>query len=210
MNTSAGKLVWLALAASLATLVLLIGVPLVTWALGAGSVRPELWALIESLSTALGAALVIGASVFAIGELNEATAARLLDVADRLFDDLNSEEGIAARRWVYQQLPDDPHEGLASLTEEGQRYVKRVLNSLDRIAFMTQQGWIQEEMLMPWMNPMIVKIWDKLGPYVEVERERRNEPDYYEMARDLAMHCIGWRKERYPDWEKPTWLDDAL
>jgi hypothetical protein len=210
MDTSAGKLVWLALAASLATLVLLIGVPLVTWALGASSVRPELWALIESLSTALGAALVIGASVFAIGELNEATAARLLDVADRLFDDLNSEESIEARRWVYRQLPDNPQDGLASLTEEGQRHVKKVLNSLDRIAFMTQQGWIPEETLMPWMNPMVVKIWDKLGPYVEVEQKRRNEPDYYEMARGLAMRCVEWRKERYPDWEGPTWLDDAL
>jgi hypothetical protein len=210
MNTSAGKLVRLVLTISLVALGLWIGILLVAWVLSAHGAETDLWVFIESLSTALSAIIVIGAGVFAIRELDEATTARLLVVADRLFDDLNSEESIEARRWVYKKLPDNPQEGLASLTEEGQRYVKKVLNSLDRIAFMTQQGWIQEEMLMPWMNPMVVKIWDKLGPYVDVEQERRNEPDYYEMARDLAMGCIAWRKERYPDWEKPTWLDDAL
>jgi hypothetical protein len=210
MNTSAGKLIRLVLTISLVALGLWIVVLLVAWALSARGAETDLWAFIESLSTALGAALVIGAGVLAIRELDEATTARLLDMADRLFDDLNSEESVEARRWVYKKLPDDPHKGIASLPKKGRRHVKKVLNSLDRIAFMTQQGWIQEEMLMPWMNPMVVKIWDKLGPYVEVEQERRNEPDYYEMARDLAMRCIEWRKERYPDWEKPTWLDDAL
>jgi hypothetical protein len=210
MNTSGKKLIWLVLAISLAALGVWIGVLLVAWALNARGAETDLWAFIESLSTAFSAVILIGAGMFAIRELDEATAARLLDVADRLFDDLNSEESIHARRWVYQQLPDNPQDGLVSLTEDGQRYVKKVLNSLDRIAFMTQQGWIQEEILMPWMNPMVVKIWDKLGPYVNVEQERRNEPDYYEMARGLAMRCIAWRKERYPDWEKPTWLDDAL
>ncbi len=29
------------------------------------------------------------------------------------------------------------------------------------------------------MNPMIVKVWDKFKPYVEYERQRRHEIDYY-------------------------------
>jgi len=43
------------------------------------------------------------------------------------------------------------------MTPEGHAAMKRVLNSLDHIAFLTQAGWIPEDMIMPWMNPMIVR-----------------------------------------------------
>ena len=50
------------------------------------------------------------------------------------------------------------------MTPEGQAAVKRVLNSLDHIAFLTQAGWIPEAMIMPWINPMIVKAWASWRP----------------------------------------------
>ena len=62
---------------------------------------------------------------------------------------------------------------------------------------------------MPWMNPMIVKAWNKLGPYVDYEAERRNEPDYYQSARELAQECLAWRETHVPN-SQITWLDDAL
>ncbi len=62
---------------------------------------------------------------------------------------------------------------------------------------------------MPWMNPMIVKSWAKLGPYVEYESRRRNEPDYYQMANLLAQRCIKWREENVIGADI-RWLTDAL
>ena len=62
---------------------------------------------------------------------------------------------------------------------------------------------------MPWINPMIVKAWSKLEPYVVYEAERRHEPDYYQAARELAQKCTTWREINLPDAEI-TWLDDAL
>ncbi|NIV36827.1 MAG: DUF4760 domain-containing protein [Anaerolineae bacterium] len=133
-----------------------------------------------------------------------------MQVADTLFSEMNSPENIEARRWIYTQLPDDPKSGIGSLTPEGQKYVKQTLNSLDRVAFLTQANWIPEKTIMPWMNPMIVKSWEKLGPWVKYERLRRtNEPDYYESAIELAERCIAWRKEKL-HYTGTEWIDDAL
>ena len=84
-----------------------------------------------------------------------------------------------------------------------------MLNSLDHVAFLTQAGWIPDEMIMPWMNPMIVKAWIKLGPYVEYESRKRTEPDYYLHARELAERCREWRKHNVPNAEI-TWVTDSL
>ena len=150
--------------------------------------------------------LCIGAGYVAYRELNELDSSRHMQIADRLFEELNSRDNIEARRWIFQQLPDDPQEGIRSLTPQGQQNVKSVLNSLDRVAFLTQGGWIPDELIMPWMNPMIVKAWIKLKPIVVHRRGKRGEEDYYESVEKLGEKCLTWREENL---DKPEiiWLE---
>ena len=49
-------------------------------------------------------------------------------------------------------------------------------------------------MVMPWMSPMILKVWIKLKPCVDYEIDRRHEPDYYSQVRALAERCLSWRE----------------
>jgi hypothetical protein len=177
--------------------------------LQAVGVPTDLWAMIEALSTAVAAAAVLSAGFIAYRELSEVTNSRYLEVADRLFDELNSTESIEARRWIFQNLPYDPQQGLDTLSDEGRAAAKRVLNSLDRVSFLTQSGWIPDEVVMPWMHPMIAKSWEKLGPYVLYERERRQEPYYYEQASLLAERCRIWRQKHLEDIQV-NWVDKAL
>jgi len=167
------------------------------------------WTMVGALSTAVAAAAVFGAGFIAYRELSEVASSRYMEVADRLFDELNSPENIAARRWVFQKLPENPEEGIHNMTSEGQAAVKQVLNSLDKVAFMTQAGWIPDEIIMPWMHPMISKSWEKLKDYVDYERNRRGEPYYYEHAGKLAMRCYAWRM-KYSIETKNIWIDNAL
>lgn len=81
------------------------------------------------------------------------------------------------------------------MTDEDRQAMKSVLNSLDRVAFLTQSNWIPDEVIMPWMHPMITKSWSKLEPYVEYERKHRNEPYYYKYAGELAYRCNAWRRK---------------
>lgn len=154
----------------------------------------SLWGSLDQISAAVAAAAVFGAAYFAYQELDEISKSRHIDVADRLFDELNNPEIIEARRHIYQNLDKDPENGLKNLSTQDREAMKRVLNSLDRVAFLTQEGWIPDELIMPWMHPMIAKSWEKLEPYVLYERERRGEPYYYEHAGKLAERCKKWRK----------------
>jgi hypothetical protein len=169
----------------------------------------SLWALIEALSTAAAMAFVIGAGYLAYQELNEVQAARHMEVADRLFAELNASESIKDRRWVYQNMTGDPETDLKKLDDAGRDRVKHVLNSLDRVAFLTQPGWVPDEMVMPWMSLMVVKAWEKLEKYVIYERARRKEPDYYSSAEDVARRCRRWREKKSLAIEA-TWVDGAL
>ena len=177
--------------------------------LRAMQVRTGLWAMIEALSAAVTAAAVLGGGFVAFRQLSEGASSRHMEVADRLFTELNSEESIRARRWIFQNLADDPKTGIPALDDEGRDAIKRTLNSLDRVAFLTQSGWIPDEMIMPWMSPMVVKVWVKLSPYVEYESQRRGEPDYYEHACALARRCQAWRTANVPEAEV-RWIGDAL
>lgn len=169
----------------------------------------DFWAMTEALATAAAAATVLGGGILAYRELSEASSSRHLAVADRLFEELNAAESIAARRWIFQNLTDDPAVGMPRLSAEGRDHVKRVLNSLDRVAFLTQAGWIPDEMVMPWMSPMVVKAWARLGPYVDHESRRRNEPDYYRQVRELAARCQAWRASHHAT-NEIRWVEDAL
>ncbi len=173
-------------------------------------IQTDFWTMTASLSTAFAAAAVLGAGFVAYRELTEVANSRHMEVANKLFENLNEAENVRARRWIFQHLPDDPAQGLAGLTAEDQDKIKKVLNSLDHVAFLTQAGWIPEEMVMPWMQSMIFKSWVKLAPYVMYERERRDEPYYYIYVENLAKRCLEWRKKHLPDSEQVKWVNDAL
>lgn len=188
-------------------LLLLLGVWGVLRSIG---VHTDYWIMLEAIATAIAASAVLGTVFVAYRELTEIYSSRYMDVANKLFDELNSPENIAARRWVFQQLPDDPVQGIKTIPVEGRDAAKRVLNSLDHVAFLTQAGWIPEELIMPWMYPMISKAWLKLKPYVEYERQRRNEPYYYINASKVAERCLTWGKTNLPESAQVIWLPDAL
>jgi len=174
-------------------------------------INSQLPGILGSVATIVGTAAVFGAAYFAYQELEEVSKSRHIDVADRLFDELNDPESFRARRRIYQNLDKDPEIGLKNLSEEDRDAMKKVLNSLDRVSFLTQSGWIPDELVMPWMHPMITKSWEKLEPYVLYERERRNEPYYYEHAGRLAERCKQWRAKNLREDERNSKLvDDAL
>lgn len=187
----------------------ILGITLVWGILKLLNVTSDLMLMIEALSTALAAAAVFGAGFIAYRELSEVLNNRHLDIADRLFNELNSESNIEARRRIFQNLNKDPEEGLEKMTGEDRDAMKRVLNSLDRVAFLTQSGWIPDDLIMPWMHPMIVKSWEKLEPYVKYERQRRNEPYYYRYAGELAERCLKWRLKNLEE-VNVKWVDNAL
>ena len=204
------------------TLFIFVGITAIGFVLGLGAllfmwlmirlagVDTSFWAMTEALATMVAAAAVLGGGFVAYRELSEISSSRHMEVANQLFEELNAPENVAARRWIFRNLPESPAEGMGVISPEGRDAMKKVLNSLDHVAFLTQAGWIPEDLVMPWMEPMITKAWIKLEPYVLFERERRKEPGYYAYANRLAERCGEWRSKNRPDAPFPVWVDDAL
>jgi len=175
-------------------------------------IRFDFWPMLEALSTAAAVAQFLGGGIVALWQLRDSADSRNMSIFNDVFSKLMSDREIEARRWIYTQLPDDPGAGLASLSPEGQEHIKHVLNSFDHLGFLLERDWITAEgegSIVKWVSPMVVKTWAKLGPYIEFEAKRRNEPDYYENVRFIAKRCIEWRTRNMPGAEV-TWVDGAL
>ena len=212
MNTKWSSVITLGiffLITALGFFIWVFGLALIWFILESLNFTTDLMIMIEALSTALAAAAVFGAGFIAYRELSEVSNTRYMDIADRLFDELNSPDNIEARRRIYFNLHANPEEGLKMMSPEDHEAMKKVLNSLDRVAFLTQSGWIPDEVIMPWIHPMIAKSWEKLGPYVLYERNRRNEPYYYQYAGNLVERCRKWRMKNSVE-TTTNWVDHAL
>ncbi len=165
----------------------------------------DLWGMIEGLSSAAAFAAVFGGGVMVLLQLIEASESRHLEVYNSVFERMMRDDEIEARRWIYQQLPDDPEMGLNDLSADDHRKVKLVLNSFDHLGFLLRQQWVTDDELIAWVSPIVVKTWQKLEPYVDHEAARRKEPYYYSAARYLAEQCNLWWKENRGE-AKFTWL----
>jgi len=207
---STAQVVGLALSISIFTFLAWMVLTTIVWGFFQSiGVRFDLWQMLEAVSTAAAVAQVFGGGVVALVQLTESVDNRNLSIYNDIFEKMMSDENIEARRWIYQKLPPNPQQGISNLSPEGQSHVKHVLNTFDHLGFLVQQDWVTADPVILWVSPMVVKVWDKLGPYIEYERQRRREPDYYESARLLAEHCQQRRKLKVPDSEI-VWLNDAL
>ena len=218
-DMSPRQIITLAATVSLLFLVGWVGIIALLWLVfGLTGIDGNFWSSVEGLSSAATLATVVGGGIVVLAQLVESIDSRKREIAatnleayNNIFDQMMSDLNIEARRWIYQNLPEDPREGLGSLTEVGRSHVKLVLNSFDRLGFMLQQDLISSEAIVGWVSPFVVKTWVKLKPYVDMEIARRNEPDYYEAAAYLAERCLEWRREHVPGAaDEFIWLRDAL
>lgn len=157
--------------------------------------RSDFWAMAEGLSAAMAFAAVVGGGLVALSQIVESVDNRNLEVFDRIFMRWMSEEQLAARRYIYQYLPDDPAEWYETCTSEDREKVRLILNAFDYLGFLISQHWITDESIAIWVNPIVVRVWSKVGHYVEYDKRIRGKgEDYYENAVWLAQKCLAWRE----------------
>lgn len=212
-SLSTSQIIRLAATISIVSLTLWIGFTLlVWWGLMLLGTTSDFWVMLESISTAAAVAQFLGGGVVVLWQLRDSADSRNMSIYNDIFEKLMSDRDIEARRWIYTQLPDNPEQGIVSLSPDGQEQLKRVLNTLDHLGFLLEQEWITsdaEGAVIKWVSPFVVKVWMKIEPYIDYEARRRQEPDYYENVRLLASRCLKWRAEKLPN-ARINWVKDAL
>ncbi len=164
----------------------------------------DTWAVLEGLSSAAALAFAVGAGIVVLMELDATVDSRNLDIYRDMYEKLMSEEEVKARKFIYQQIPASGDKQViidAVLSDDqARKYVKQVLNLIDYFGFLIEQEWVTVDEVIGWMSPIVVKVWEKIGPVVEYERSQRpEEPDYYEAAIRLAELCRKWRDTNLRD-----------
>ena len=180
------------------------------------------WGILEGITSLITLSLIIGGGVFVFVEYinNEVQQTResaeaSFNIYENLYTRLTSPEDTASRRWILHHIPmhDADRQTLDDWVMQvrgiifqrppdwregpppGQTHVRRVLNTLDFIGFVAENYWNMENELVEWMSPLVVKVWERIGPYVEHEVMRRDEPDFFISAREFGDYCVQWRYE---------------
>lgn len=192
------------------------------------------WGNLEGISSLVTMALVIGGLVFAYEDRRQKEKVERLEnqkISYQHFEDIHSRltspEQEEARRWIYENIPvkgeDEPLEkwlaavkrkikskpkGSTEPRTAGQKYVKMVLNNFDFIGFIFTEYWEAEDKEIEWLSPPIAKVWRRIGPYVEAQREERGEPDYYKAASQIGEYALQWREEN--GYQEPEIIKDTV
>lgn len=205
------------------SLILLVMFPLTIYLPRGDDAKPINWNLLEGIASLITVSLVIGGLAFAFFEYVQTSVQQSRENAETSFNmykeiyyKLMKPEAVEARRWIITNLPtkkdlddetwlkqtisalDKIPRGWKSERPPGRDYLKEVLNTFDFIGFVAQHYWKMENELVTWMSPPVAKVWERIQLYVEYEAEQRNEPDFYESAREFGQYCVEWRNERYP------------
>ena len=195
--------------------------------------RPIDWNLLGSITSLVTTSLIFGGLVFAfVDNIQNANQRRLenaqtaYDIYKDVFDRLMNPQEQAARRWIIQNLPtleelgndkqawmkqaslrlNEIPAGRTDGRAPGLEYLKQVLNTFDFIGFVAEHYWSVENELVYWMSPSISKVWERIELFVEEEAKLRNEPDYYEAAREFGKFCVEYRHNNFP---KSNIIDNA-
>ena len=194
---------------------------------GAGDqARQVQWGLLEGITSLATLSLVIGGFALTFREYRRSaiqhsreSAEAAFNIYKEIFDRLMNPEATAARRWIilnmeprkedcmdeetWLKTKDKLNERPPNWDKErapGVEYLREALNVFDFIGFTAENYWDVEAELIKWMHPPIVKVWERVGAYIEREAIERNEPDFYQGARALGKMCLKWRQ----DHERPT------
>lgn len=215
VTTSQTKPEIVVLTVVLATVVVILALPLGLYAIwGWGDMAkldPNCWLALTAVSTLCSLGTLVATAVVLYHKLKDMSssqeryrASQALEVYADIFRLMMSDEQIEARRWIYRNLPKFKGSFL-DLTDDDRRNIKLVLNSLDYVGFLIKNDLHSSETIVDWCRPMVTKVWSKVGVYVEMESERRNDADYYSSARFLAFRC----SQGFPPYEF-EFLEDAL
>jgi hypothetical protein len=173
------------------------------------------WALLEGFSSLIGLVLLLAGVFFAAREYIRQESQISFQVYEAIHSRITDPAEEAARRWIIINIQplessESKDEWLTKTKEkifasstgadqaipEGQHSIKKVLNTLDYFGFVAEHYINVEGPLLEWMSAPIAKVWERIWPYVEVEREKRGEPDYYLSASYIGNKCLEWRNQK--------------
>ena len=162
---------------------------------------PDWTAVVTAVATAVGAAVILLGGCFTLRQIRGLKEQTSLSALAPIFSDFQSVQLRKDRQTIYMTLPDDPNS--IEIASELYNACIRVLNSFNRIGYLTRKGLIPlDRDLAMYIGPPAMRIWDKLEKLVLLERDRRKEITFACFFEQLVKGC----KKKLPEY-KVTYFD---
>lgn len=110
-----------------------------------------------------------------------------------------------AIRYIYSK---QPHELAGPLPEEDLEKVELVLNTYDLIGHKVRRGVLPEDSTLEIEWPVLLRLSQRLGPFIVQERERRGEVPYKANFEWLVTRAELFRKKKHPQCEPKIFVRD--
>jgi hypothetical protein len=91
-----------------------------------------------------------------------------------------------ARRLIIRELPKVPVAPLAELDDEFRVPATQVCFYLDALGLLVRRGLVDKDPVYSILGKPIERSWERLAPFIEAERARRDEKRYMRGFEDLA------------------------
>ena len=137
-------------------------------------------------------ALLVSAGA-AIRQLARLRHSNMLPVALDLFREFRTPQFRDHMRYLQEELWDQCPPGgigIADLSDEARGHLAPVSGYFNNVGVLVANGVVDTELVQSFMGGSVLRAWWRIAPYVEVERQRRNDPNYALFFENLAARCI--------------------
>ncbi len=144
--------------------------------------------------------VLVVAGLVAVFQLRATQKSRYLEAVVRMFEDFGSRDAYADADAVLG-LP----AAIQDYTSQEVELATWAVRVYEEIAFLTQSGMIPENYIIPLYSRRIVWSWDALQPFIQNERQLRDNGGEYRLGGDgryfegLAKRALAYRERTFKD-----------
>jgi hypothetical protein len=137
-------------------------------------------------------ALLVSAGV-AIRQLARMRHSNMLPVALDLFREFRTPEFRDHMRYLQEELWEQCPPGAAGivdLSDEARAHLAPVSGYFNNMGVLVANGVVDAQLVQSFMGASILGSWWRVAPYAEVERRRRDDPNFALFFEHLAALCL--------------------
>jgi hypothetical protein len=149
--------------------------------------------LVNALSLAFSVAAVVISAIFAIRQSRLMRHSNLLPVVVEIFKEFRDPTFKEHLNYLQHRLWDEhppSNAGTSELPEEARVHVMTVAGFFNTVGLLVAYGVIDDLIPGSAMGGSILRAWSRIAPYIENERQRRNDPNYHMYFEDLARRAL--------------------
>jgi hypothetical protein len=165
------------------------------------------WEALTALGTLFSAIVVAVAAVAAVAQIRHLRAGNQLEAILRIYDVFHGAEMMAARRYLYNELPhvlkdDETRRSLSGADRQVDPRVTLVGNFFNEVGALVVDGFLDERLIWP-LVPNAARAWQIVSPLALEWRRQQDDPVWadFEYIAALAENVTrNTHIGRFPEW----------